>query len=284
MSDFCVYIHTSPEGKRYVGITKQTVDRRWRGGLGYRRNAHFFSAILQHGWNNFQHEIYAENLTQENAEEIEQFLILKYGSKDRRFGYNHTDGGDGTKGRIPSNETRLKMSQSHIGEKSYWYGKHLAEESKVKMSKFRKEFCKGVGVAEMMRDVNPNKKQVYQYSIDGELVKIWDSRHQAEDEFVIGKKSLAIGKCCQGDCACAYGYVWSYHPLCDVAVPQRSRKVFQYTADGTELIRAWESLDVAVKNFRENMTSTVINQCVSGHRPVAYGYIWSYSQQRGEVS
>ncbi|MFA7256791.1 MAG: GIY-YIG nuclease family protein, partial [Kiritimatiellales bacterium] len=62
-SKFCVYIHTSPEGKKYIGITKQLIERRCRNGLGYRRNNHFFSAIVKHGWDNFNHEIYADGLT-----------------------------------------------------------------------------------------------------------------------------------------------------------------------------------------------------------------------------
>lgn len=282
--NYCVYIHTSPDGKKYVGITKQNTEKRWRRGLGYRRNKHFFCAILMYGWENFEHEVYAENLTQENAEELEQFLIAKHRSKDRRYGYNHTDGGDGTQGCFPSAEARAKMSQSRMGEKNYLFGKHLSEDTKSKMSEWRKEYCKDQKIIQMMRDVSPNKKQVYQYSIDGELVRVWDSRHQAENEFIQNKKSLAIGKCCQGDCLSAYGFVWSYTQLQTVRVPQKSRKVFQYNADATELICEWENLDVAAKTFREGKNSDVIRQCISGHRPIAYGYYWSYVPQlRGEI-
>lgn len=279
---YCVYIHTSPNGKRYIGITKRTAEKRWGGGLGYKRNNYFFSAIVKYGWDNFAHEIYAEKLSQKFAEEIEQSLIAKYKSKDRRFGYNHTDGGDGTRGCIPSAEVRLKMSVSHAGNKSHWFGKHLTEETRLKMSDWRKRFCKNKDVIKMMHDVNPNKKAVYQYSKDGELMRVWDGRHQAENEFFKDKKALAIGKCCQGDCNSAYGYIWSYSPLEEIPCPIHQRKVYQYSKSA-ELISVWENLDIAIKQFRENQTSTVINQCVSGHRPVAYGFIWSYIPLQKEV-
>jgi G:T-mismatch repair DNA endonuclease (very short patch repair protein) len=41
-------------------------------------------------------------------------------------------------GKIPSEETRRKMSESHKGEKNYLYGKHLSEETRKKLSEVRK--------------------------------------------------------------------------------------------------------------------------------------------------
>ena len=32
---YIVYMHTTPSGKRYIGITAQTVERRWQNGFGY---------------------------------------------------------------------------------------------------------------------------------------------------------------------------------------------------------------------------------------------------------
>ena len=240
---------------------------------------------MKYGWDNFTHEIYAENLTQQSAEKIEQILIAKYKSKDRRYGYNHTDGGDGTKGYIPSEESRMKMSISRTGVKNYWFGKHLTKEAKLKMSEARKKLCQDYKVIEMMRKVNPNKKPVYQYDKNKNLVKIWDSRHQAENEFLPNKKALAIGKCCQGDCVRAYGHYWTYEKLnSQTPLPYaiHERKVYQYDMD-EKLLRTWDDLRIAVNSFRTGKTSTVICQCVSGHRPHAYGYLWSYTPIESEV-
>ena len=37
----------------------------------------FASAILKYGWNNFEHEIVANNLTKEEADDFEKLLIKK---------------------------------------------------------------------------------------------------------------------------------------------------------------------------------------------------------------
>ena len=272
---YCVYIHTASNGKRYIGITKQAPERRWRNGLGYRRNKHFFSAIIKYGWDNITHEIYAENLNQKSAEKIERELIKKYQSKDKMHGYNHTDGGDGTRGFSPSEESRTKMSKSRSGEKNYWYGKNLPEYAKKKMSESRRRLCENPAVLEMMHEVNPNKKKVYQYDLEGNLIKIWSGARKAEKEFKQGKECQAIRKCCTGDCNGAYGYIWSYKPINKIPILTGYRTVYQYDLEGN-LIEEWENLQKAVNQFREGKESIVIRQCVSGHRPHAYGYLWSY--------
>ena len=72
MDNYKVYIHTNTiNGKKYVGLTKQECKERWRhDGLGYQQQKKFFNAILKYGWNNFQHDIVAENLTAEEAGEL----------------------------------------------------------------------------------------------------------------------------------------------------------------------------------------------------------------------
>lgn len=89
----------------------------------------------------------AENLTDEEAKDLEISLIAKYGRKDLGTGIlrNMTNGGEGSSGRvatkemiakikearsrqITTDETRKKMRQSHTG-------KIHSEETKNKMSK-----------------------------------------------------------------------------------------------------------------------------------------------------
>lgn len=94
MSKYCVYKHTSPSGKVYIGITQQSPEDRWRGGLGYRRNAYFFRAILKYGWENFTHEILFAGLDKTTACAIEVELIRVGKYNDKRYGYNITTGGE----------------------------------------------------------------------------------------------------------------------------------------------------------------------------------------------
>ena len=58
-----VYIHISPSNKYYVGITSKTPEERWRNGFGYYTQSYFYNAIQKYGWDNFQHEIISENLS-----------------------------------------------------------------------------------------------------------------------------------------------------------------------------------------------------------------------------
>ena len=91
---YSVYIHTVKENnKKYVGQCVGDPHRRW-GNTGHRYKGQFFyNAIQKYGWDNITHEIVAENLTQEEANELEIKLIAKYKTNNREFGYNITPGG-----------------------------------------------------------------------------------------------------------------------------------------------------------------------------------------------
>lgn len=93
---YSVYMHTSPTGKIYVGITSyKPCELRWgTGGSGYTSNKHFWSAIKKYGWNNFKHDIICTEVSLAEACKIECNLITKYNSSDPSFGYNQTTGGD----------------------------------------------------------------------------------------------------------------------------------------------------------------------------------------------
>lgn len=72
MMNYCVYLHTSPTNKYYVGITKQNPLKRWANGRGYCKNKHFYKAILKYGWDNFKHEIVFSGITKDEAIQYEK--------------------------------------------------------------------------------------------------------------------------------------------------------------------------------------------------------------------
>lgn len=111
MSEYCVYKHTAPCGKVYIGITSQTPSVRWKNGRGYADNPYFFNAILKYGWENIRHDILYESLTKDEAEEKEKNLILYYRSYEREHGYNIAMGGNTT---TPSEESRAKASAAMV--------------------------------------------------------------------------------------------------------------------------------------------------------------------------
>lgn len=93
MNEYTVYIHTFPNGKKYIGITRQNVKKRWGYGTGYNQQV-VGKAIKKYGWKNIKHEIVKDNLSQEEACLLEQKLIKKYKTNQQEYGYNLSIGGD----------------------------------------------------------------------------------------------------------------------------------------------------------------------------------------------
>ena len=92
-NSYCVYCHTFPNGKRYIGITNNT-ENRWRNGDGYKHQKKVWNAIVKHGWDNIRHEILIDGITKEKAQELEKKLIAEFDSIQN--GYNVSVGGEGT--------------------------------------------------------------------------------------------------------------------------------------------------------------------------------------------
>lgn len=104
---FCIYKHTSPSGKSYIGQTKDYNSRC----VSHKKSANcraFSSAIKKHGWDSFTHEILKENLSIEEANFWEEFYIKEHLTISP-YGYNLNFGGNN---RLASDETRLRLSLS----------------------------------------------------------------------------------------------------------------------------------------------------------------------------
>lgn len=95
-NNYYVYKHTSPEDKIYIGITSsETPEQRWKNGHGYQNNELFWEDIQKFGWDNFQHDIIAQNISKEEAITMENSLIKLYSSNNPVYGYNQNEGGAG---------------------------------------------------------------------------------------------------------------------------------------------------------------------------------------------
>lgn len=122
MNDYKVYRHICPNGKMYIGISRQEdIQRRWQYGWGYHNNVLFYRAIKKYGWANISHEIIYDGLTKSEAEEKEIELIAKYRSNNPKFGYNIDNGGNCFGSH--SAETKRKISEAQLGEKNHMFGK-----------------------------------------------------------------------------------------------------------------------------------------------------------------
>ena len=92
-----VYVYANKvNGKKYVGQTNKSLIRRaHKDGSGYSSCPIFSNAIKKYGWNNFEPRIAFDDLTHEEANRIEKYLIKILRTQDRNYGYNMGDGGTG---------------------------------------------------------------------------------------------------------------------------------------------------------------------------------------------
>lgn len=108
-----VYIHINKiNGKMYIGVTQQDPPEKRYGsnGIDYKGCLKFYSAIKKYGWINFDHEIFARNLTKEEACNMEKFLITKFDTINH--GYNIEPGGVNQGPRSP--EARQKLREARL--------------------------------------------------------------------------------------------------------------------------------------------------------------------------
>lgn len=135
---FTVYCHTFPNGKRYIGITNQKPERRWRDGKGYIGQV-VYDAILKYGWNNIKHDILFTGLSRDEAEKKEIELIKALETDRHKRGYNVESGGNTAS---LSEETKEKLRKSrkeyYKTHKHYNTGKHLSAETRAKISESHK--------------------------------------------------------------------------------------------------------------------------------------------------
>ena len=234
-----VYMHKNKlNNKVYIGITSKSLSERFRNGNGYNYNAHFKSAINKYGWDGFEHILIADNLTSEQAFEMEKSLIAKYDSTCREKGYNVSFGGEmGMIGYHHTAEAKQKMSDNHWskrgkskllgtklpeyrieqlrkrkGELSPWYGKHHTEETKRKISdsnKGEKAYWHNHKMTEEHKQhiAEGHYKAVLQM-LNGVVIAEYSSAKEAEEKTGIARYN--ISRCCCGKRKSCGGYTWQH--------------------------------------------------------------------------
>lgn len=246
VNNYTVYIHETPSGKKYIGITGQKPEMRWANGKGYTHNEYFDNAIKKYGWSNIEHKIIKTGISKEEAEKMEVEMIAKYKSNERDHGYNISNGGDSI-GKH-SEESKRKMSERLIGRPSCRKGKHHTLESRRKMSEYHKGLRYNIGVPfteerkqhlkEHHADVsgknnpqygrkwtkeeleirqshrvykvggkNPTARKICQCLEDGTVVKVWGSISEASKVFC----RSSLKNCLRGKYKQHRGFVWKYY-------------------------------------------------------------------------
>ncbi len=244
-------MHTSPSNKVYIGITSQDPQKRWGKGCNYKKHKYFYSAIQKYGWENIKHEILFSNLTETEAKKKEIELIAKYESTDKNFGYNLTQGGDGVKGYIPTEETKEKIKNTlkrmyedpefrerqrltkPRGEKHHYYGKCLSAEHRERLK-----------ASHLGKKRGPHTQET--------IKKISNAN--------LGKKKPHVGV--------------PRSPECREKIKKANNKaVLQFAKDGS-FIKEYHSGKEA--SLQTGTAAQGISRCCKGERKTANGFVWKF--------
>lgn len=204
-----VYVLIDPRNGqvRYVGVTSNPKQRLRDHIRTAKKEKHhratWINSLLSEGLTPVMDII--DETNNEEWQQCEIAWIAHY----RGLGYdlvNATDGGEGTRGCIPSKETRRKQSESGKNrppitdearknisrENNHNYGKSFSEEHRKRIS-----------------DSNPNKRPVLQYDKFGHFIRQWDGIKTASRETGIYWQNITA--CCRRNgYKSAGGYVWRY--------------------------------------------------------------------------
>ena len=245
----CIYLRTNKiNGKQYVGQAVD-FDRReyeWKHAKYY-AGPLINRARGKYKIDDFKSEILRECQTQEELNQWEQYYIKKLNTKYPN-GYNLTDGGGGCSGYKMTDEQRTKLSEARKGRTPWnkgltnetdervkknsinksgfhhseemkrknsemkkgnknWLGKHHSEETKKKISEYQKQ--PHIKTQRMMD--SKNRKETYQYTLDGKLIAIYPSVLEAARQ--TNTHHANIRKCIIGNIKTSGGYKWSHEPL-----------------------------------------------------------------------
>jgi len=230
-----VYVLTDPRtgDVRYVGVTNNPKSRfskhMHNAKVSSNHRANWISSLVRDGLKPIMTII--DETNNENWQQCEIAWIAYYRGLGCNL-VNSTDGGEGSRGIIRSEEYRRKISESQRGERHNMYGKHHSEESRRKnseahlgkrhseqsrkrMSEARageKHYMYGKRHSEKTRkkmsEVSGKKRSVLQYDKFGHFVKQWDRATVASEETKICLQNIIA--CCCGGRKSAGGYIWRY--------------------------------------------------------------------------
>ena len=273
-----VYVLTFPDNRKYIGMTRQPIKRRWKANE-YKSKA-MKEAISTFGWDNVKKEIIAENLNLEQAGKLEVELIEKYKTLDRNYGFNTTRGGDTFN--IHSEQFLNELHNRMIGNK-YCVGRKIStqhiqalqdgrtEESYRKIAeknrgrKHSESFKKALSIRAKERWKNQeyrNKYLLHRPDTNGEKNPMYGKHHSDTTKEILRKQKL--GKKASPELR---------QKLSDAST--NKKKVLQINALG-EVVNSFNSIKEAA--LAVNAHGTNIVQCCKHEHKTIRGFYWRYAE------
>lgn len=275
-----IYKYTSPSGKSYIGqTTKSLEERAGKKGQGYKKCPLFHKAIEKYGFENFEVEVLAE-VPQEQLNEAEIKYIQIFNT--------HNDGYNAAVGGQQFNKESKEVYQYSIEDGSFikrWNNtKQAAEHFNSTQQCFENVltnkafslygFCWSYLKMEKFpiheRIVDNTEKQIKQYDLQGNLIKIYNSVSQAARETLLERS--AIKRCCRHELKTYGGFKWECPEIL-------KEKKYRNTAISiqkidvltNEVISVYPSISAAAKSLGKE---TSLIRRVLNKENTAYGYKW----------
>ena len=313
---WCVYKHTAPNGKVYIGITCQNPNRRWRNGEGYKKNKYFYRAIQKYGWNNFQHEVIEEGLTEKDANSKEIEYIKTYKSNIPKYGYNIRSGGNAcemaksskeklsyiakNRAKEPRNVSIYMMNENCEILREFNSIMEVERELNIRSQHIYDALCKLNNFADgyywcrkgeyenyiTKHKIHKDKisKKVYVFDLNYKLLYDYESISKASKLTGIDKAS--IRRVINHKNYSAHNLIFSASKSLNEHIKiftnkkRKRKRVVQYDND-YNIIAVFDSPLEAAKSLNKKQSSRITN-CCNGKSKSAYGYIWCYADEKGE--
>lgn len=241
-----IYKITSPSGKVYIGQTCRPKKRitQYRN-LQCKGQPGIYRSLLKYGWNQHVFEVIHELPSDCEQSVVNNYEILYYelyltcgasmlnmmgpgiGGKmseqakekirQKAIGRKHKPDtlikiSNISRGKKFSDDHRIKLSKANKGKggRLSFSGKQHSEATKIKMKNAQtgKVFSESHRFNISNAQKGLRNKQVYQYSLDKKLVKIWGSVKEAGDSLNISKGN--ISNCALGKIKTFKKHFWSY--------------------------------------------------------------------------
>jgi hypothetical protein len=231
----------------YIGIGSD--ESYFRANKKSQRNIHWKRIVSK---SDYEVEILIDDLTWDEAKEKEKEFIALYGRCDLSNGclVNMTEGGDGTIGKIITDETKQKLSDSI---KEWNKTRVISDIQRSKASQLFKEFNKNEEFKQKRMSALRNSDKLKEYNNSRKGIPS-GYKHTEHSKKLIAQSK--IGK--------------------KIAFEHYSKKckpLLQLTLNG-EFIKEWESAREVQRELKFNQGN--VSKCLNGEYKQAYGFIWKY--------
>ena len=170
---YIVYVHITPDGMHYYGVTCQKVERRWRGNGRYYKTTSLQPYIEKYGWNNIQHIVLFENLSKEDALKIEDSLITT--AQEDGVCINKYRSGN-----VSKEEGYRQQCYQQNREKILEHQREYREQNREKILKYHREY----------REQNREKRLEYQREYNKKYRECHREYHRIKQREYRQKKKL----------------------------------------------------------------------------------------------